>query len=75
MQSGALLARAAASSIQASSASVGACQTSAAGMFAEVPDLYTLLGALLIVVSTLYIGHREAQLGKRATAPRVNAEV
>jgi drug/metabolite transporter (DMT)-like permease len=44
-------------------------------LFAEVPDLYTLLGALLIVLSTLYIGHREAQLGKRPTAPRANAEV
>ena len=44
-------------------------------LFAEVPDLYTLLGALLIVLSTLYIGHREAQLGKRITTPRTNAEV
>ncbi|HSA82471.1 MAG TPA: DMT family transporter [Geminicoccaceae bacterium] len=41
-------------------------------LFAEVPDRYTLLGAALIVLSTLYIGRREAQLGQR---PRANAEV
>ncbi|SMF38631.1 Permease of the drug/metabolite transporter (DMT) superfamily [Tistlia consotensis] len=34
--------------------------------FAEVPDLYTLLGAAIIVGSSLYIAHREAQLGKQA---------
>jgi hypothetical protein len=34
-----------------------------------------MLGALLIVLSTLYIGHREAQLGRRPTVPRTNAEV
>jgi drug/metabolite transporter (DMT)-like permease len=44
-------------------------------LFAELPDLYTMLGALLIVLSTLYIGHREAQLGRRPTVPRTNAEV
>jgi drug/metabolite transporter (DMT)-like permease len=44
-------------------------------LFTELPDLYTVLGALLIVLSTLYIGHREAQLGKRPTIPRTNAEV
>jgi drug/metabolite transporter (DMT)-like permease len=43
--------------------------------FAEVPDRYTLLGALLIGLSTLYIGHREAKLGRRPTVPRANAEV
>jgi hypothetical protein len=40
-----------------------------------VPDLYTLLGAALIVLSTLFIGRREAQLGKRPAVPRANAEV
>jgi hypothetical protein len=44
-------------------------------LFAEVPDLYTLLGAALIVLSTLFIGRREAQLGKRPAVPRANAEV
>ena len=44
-------------------------------LFTEVPDLYTVLGALLIVLSTLYIGHREAQLGKGIGVPRANAEV
>ena len=43
-------------------------------LFAEVPDLYTLLGAALIVASTLYIAHREAQLGKPLTVPRASAE-
>ena len=44
-------------------------------LFAEVPDRYTLLGAALIVIGTLYIGRREAQLGQRPTVPRANAEV
>jgi hypothetical protein len=44
-------------------------------LFAEVPDSYTLLGAALIVLSTLYIGRREAQLGKRPAVPRANPEV
>ncbi len=30
-------------------------------MFAEIPDVWTYLGGLLIVGSTLYIAHREAQ--------------
>lgn len=34
--------------------------------FAEVPDLYTLLGAAIIVGSSIYIAHREARLGKKA---------
>lgn len=36
--------------------------------FAEVPDLYTLLGALVIVASSLYIARREAQLGRGSPA-------
>lgn len=36
-------------------------------VFAEVPDVWTICGALVIVASTLYIALREAQLGK---APR-----
>jgi drug/metabolite transporter (DMT)-like permease len=43
-------------------------------LFAEVPDRYTLLGAALIVASSLYIGRREAQLGRRP-APRPAVEV
>lgn len=34
--------------------------------FAEVPDIWTWSGGLLIVVSTLYIALREAYLGRRA---------
>jgi drug/metabolite transporter (DMT)-like permease len=44
-------------------------------LFAELPDLYTFLGALLIALSTLYISHREAQLGRRRAVPRTDAEV
>ncbi len=33
-------------------------------IFAETPSWWTLAGALIIVVSTLYIARREAQLGK-----------
>ncbi len=36
-------------------------------VFAEVPDIWTICGAAVIVASTLYIALREAQLGK---APR-----
>jgi len=43
-------------------------------LFAEIPDLYTLAGAALIVASTLYIAHREAQLGKQLTVQRASAE-
>jgi len=39
-------------------------------LFAEVPDLYSLLGAALIVGSTFYIGRREARLGRQVTAGR-----
>ncbi|HET6521264.1 MAG TPA: hypothetical protein VFG47_15795, partial [Geminicoccaceae bacterium] len=34
-------------------------------LFAELPDGYSLLGAAIIVGSTLYIARREARLGKR----------
>ncbi|MEO8557876.1 MAG: DMT family transporter [Rhodospirillales bacterium] len=33
-------------------------------LFAETPSIWTLVGALVIVSSTLYIARREAQLGK-----------
>lgn len=33
-------------------------------MFNEVPDMPTLIGAVIIVTSTLYIAHREARLKK-----------
>ena len=38
-------------------------------VFAEVPDLWTLVGAAVIITSTLYIARREAGLG-RPTQPR-----
>jgi drug/metabolite transporter (DMT)-like permease len=34
-------------------------------VFAEVPDRYTLVGAAVIIGSTLYIAYREAQLSRR----------
>lgn len=37
--------------------------------FSEVPDLYTLLGAAVIIGSSLYIAHREAQLGTPSPPP------
>lgn len=37
--------------------------------FGEVPDLYTLLGAAVIVGSSLYIARREAQLGRPSPPP------
>jgi drug/metabolite transporter (DMT)-like permease len=33
-------------------------------IFAEAPSWWTLVGALIIIVSTLYIARREARLGK-----------
>ena len=46
-------------------------------LFAEVPDGWTLAGAGVIVVSTLYIALREAQLGHppRPTHPSINPPV
>lgn len=38
-------------------------------LFAEVPDRYSLLGALLIAASTLYIARREARLARGAAGP------
>jgi drug/metabolite transporter (DMT)-like permease len=34
-------------------------------VFAELPDIWTVSGALIVVAATLYIGIREARLGKR----------
>ena len=34
-------------------------------VFAEVPDIWTVAGALIVVAATLYIGVREARLGKK----------
>lgn len=36
-------------------------------LFAELPDRWTLIGALIIIASTLYITRREARLGKKVT--------
>jgi drug/metabolite transporter (DMT)-like permease len=43
-------------------------------LFAEVPDVWTLTGAAVIVASTLYIALREARLGHppRPTHPAIN---
>ena len=41
-------------------------------LFGETPDLFTVLGAGLILFSTVYIARREA--GARATAKPVPAE-
>jgi drug/metabolite transporter (DMT)-like permease len=35
-------------------------------VFAEVPDIWTIFGGLIIVVSASYIAHREAQLARAA---------
>ncbi|MDA1097769.1 MAG: DMT family transporter [Proteobacteria bacterium] len=35
-------------------------------VFAEVPDAWTITGALIVVAATLYIGVREARLGKKS---------
>ncbi len=37
--------------------------------FAEVPDLWTLVGAAIIVGATLYIAQREARIGGRDAGP------
>ncbi len=46
-------------------------------VFAEIPDAWTLTGAAVIVVSTLYIALREARLGKpkEPVEPSVNPPV
>jgi drug/metabolite transporter (DMT)-like permease len=36
-------------------------------LFGELPDVWTLLGALIIISSTLYITRREARLGRPVT--------
>jgi drug/metabolite transporter (DMT)-like permease len=36
-------------------------------VFAELPTVWTLAGAAVIVLSTLYIARREAQLAKPAS--------
>jgi len=41
-------------------------------LFGEVPDLWTLVGAAVIVTATLYIARREIVLGRRPT-PRESA--
>lgn len=41
-------------------------------IFHEVPDLWSVLGAAIIVCSTFYIVYRENQLGRRPTAPMVD---
>jgi drug/metabolite transporter (DMT)-like permease len=38
-------------------------------LFAELPDLYTLLGASIIVASTLYIARREHVLNRQGRSP------
>jgi drug/metabolite transporter (DMT)-like permease len=36
-------------------------------LFGELPDRWTLLGAAIIIASTLYITRREARLGRSVT--------
>jgi drug/metabolite transporter (DMT)-like permease len=36
-------------------------------LFSELPDLWTVAGALIIIASTLYITRREARLGRAVT--------
>ena len=35
-------------------------------MFAEVPDVWTIVGGMIIVASASYIAHRESQLARAA---------
>jgi drug/metabolite transporter (DMT)-like permease len=42
-------------------------------IFAELPSIWTVVGALVIIGSTLYIAHREAQLGK-PVVPEVKSQ-
>jgi drug/metabolite transporter (DMT)-like permease len=37
-------------------------------LFNELPDRYTVIGALIVFAATLYIAHREMVLARRATA-------
>lgn len=39
-------------------------------LFAEVPDIWTVAGALIVASATLYIGVREARLGRRPAPPQ-----
>lgn len=43
--------------------------TAAFVFFGEVPDRYTLIGAVIIIAATLYIAQRERQLRRRALLP------
>jgi drug/metabolite transporter (DMT)-like permease len=38
-------------------------------VFAEVPDVWTISGAAIIVAATLYIGLRESRIGRRPASP------
>jgi len=42
--------------------------------FAEVPDVWTIAGAALIVASTIYIARREAQIDRAAASVAAQAE-
>ena len=39
-------------------------------VFGEVPDMWTWLGAAVIVGATTYIAHREAELARGRRSPR-----
>lgn len=43
-------------------------------LFQEIPDLWSLAGATVIALSTLYIALREARWGKRPPSPEPGAE-
>ena len=40
--------------------------------FADYPNLYVILGSLVIVISTYYIIYREAKLGKKINKIKIN---
>ena len=50
--------------------------TGAVGLifFAEIPDVWTLAGAGLIVASTIYLARREARLGVKPAKPEAAAD-
>ena len=45
-------------------------------LFSEVPDRFTVIGALIVFSSTLYIAHREMLLARRlAKAPATSEQI
>lgn len=42
-------------------------------IFSEIPSIWTLLGGLIIIISTVYIAYRESRLGYDKTTTDINA--